>query len=236
VSYNINLRIAASLSLPIKVLTSACNLKDQTNMQHMKRTKNRPKKVLLFADVKKKSFGRYIVFILLIMFCSVTTIAQSFLGTITKQVNFREGPGTDYNIVSSLKPGTQLFIVSLETENDYYDVIDIRTNKEGYVHKSFVKVGKQVKENDEGVFSSNGTTASYNPEIEVFNNTSLTLTLKLDDKTYSFNAHEKRTITTSPGAISYRASAPGVIPYIGIDHLESNEGYTWQFYIVTRNK
>jgi hypothetical protein len=193
-------------------------------------------KALLLAEVQAKSVVIHTIFILLIMLCSVTTIAQSFLGTITKQVNFRGGPGIDYNVVGSLKPGTQLFIVSLNAENDFYDVIDIQTNKEGYVHKSFVKVGKQVKENKEGIFSSNGETSSYNPEVEVFNNTRLTLTLKLNDETYSFNAQEKRKITVSPGAISYRASAPGVIPSIGTERVESKEGYTWQFYIVTSNK
>ncbi len=199
-------------------------------------TKANLAKELNSADAQKKPIARHAIFILLIMFCSLTTIAQSYLGIITKQVNFRQGPGKDYDVISSLKPGTQIFIVSLDTENDFYDVIDIQTNKEGYVHKSFVKVGKQVKENDEGIFSSSGETSSYNPEVEVFNNTSLMLTLKLNDEVYSFASHEKRTITLSPGAISYRASAPGVIPNIGTEHLKSNEGYTWQFYIVTSYK
>jgi uncharacterized protein YgiM (DUF1202 family) len=178
---------------------------------------------------------KFLLLLLSILFCQIL-IAQSYLGTITKQVNFREGPGIDYNVVSSLKPGTQLFIVSLDTENNFYDVIDIQTNKEGYVHKSFVKVGKHVKENDQDIFTSSGETASYNPEIKVFNNTNLTLTLKLNYETYSFDPKVKRTITLSPGMISYRASAPGVIPSIGTESLESKEGYTWQFYIVTTRK
>ena len=156
--------------------------------------------------------------------------------TITKQVNFREGAGKEYDVIGSMKQGSQIFIVSLETDNDYYNIIDIRTNKEGYVHKSFVKVGKQIKENDQAVFSSSGETTSYNPEVEVFNNTSLTLTLKLNSETYSFNPKEKRTLTIEPGSISYRASAPGIIPNIGTQNLQSNQGYTWQFYIITRYK
>ncbi len=177
---------------------------------------------------------KYIIFILSTLLCSLTLSAQSYLGTITKQSNFREGPGKDYDVIGSLKPGTQIFIISIETENDFYNIIDIKTNKEGYVHKSFVKLGKQVKENEQGVFTPSGESKSYNPELEIFNNTSLTLTLKLNTETYSFSPKEKRTITVTPGAISYRASAPGVIPNIGTENLKSNEGYTWQFYIVTR--
>ena len=52
--------------------------------------------------------------------------SQSYLGTITKQVNFRQGPSSDYEIISSLKPGTQVFISSTETEDDFYNIIDIK--------------------------------------------------------------------------------------------------------------
>jgi len=173
---------------------------------------------------------------LVILYICVTSFGQSFIGTITKQVNFREGPNKEYNIISSLKSGTQIFIVSLETENDFYNIIDISTNKEGYVHKSFVKIGKQVKENDEGIFSSNGETSSYNSEVVIFNNTKLTLTLKINSVTYSFDPKEKRTLTIEPGTISYRASAPGIIPNIGSENLKSNQGYSWEFYIVTTYK
>jgi hypothetical protein len=162
-------------------------------------------------DQSEGSFIKHLLCLSVILSISLTSIAQSYLGTITKQVNLREGPGKDYNVIVSLKPRSQIFIVSLETENDFYDIIDIRTNKEGYVNKSFVKLGKLVKENDKGVFSPSGETTSYNPEVEVFNNTKLTLTLKLNSETYSFSPKEKRTLSIVPGAISYRASAPGII-------------------------
>ena len=53
-------------------------------------------------------------------------------------------------------------------------------------------------------------TSRYNPEIEIFNNTSLTLTLKLNSETYTFSPQQKRTITLNPGTYNYRASAPGL--------------------------
>lgn len=175
----------------------------------------------------KKSF-------LLILFLGVASLAfsQSYLGWVTKQVNFRQGPGTDQEIISSLKPGTQIFIVSLETQNDFYNVIDIATDKEGYIHKSFVKLGGLVEKNETGMFTPSGKTSSNYPEIAIFNNTSLTLTLKLNNEAYNFIPQQKRTITLNPGTYNYRASAPGVIPNIGTEHIESNMGYSWEFYIV----
>lgn len=174
-----------------------------------------------------------IILLTFLFLTSLTGFSQSYLGWVTSQVNFRQGPGTDYVVISSLQAGSQIFIVSLDTENDFYNVIDIASDKEGYIHKSFVKLGQEVEKNEKGMFTPSGKTSTYNPEIEIFNNTSLTLTLKLNSETYSFYPQQKRTITLSPGSYNYRASAPGVIPNIGTEYMESNMGYTWQFYIVT---
>jgi uncharacterized protein YgiM (DUF1202 family) len=64
-----------------------------------------------------------IIYTLSLLFVTITIFSQSYVGTITKQVNFREGASTDNSIISSLKPNTQVFIISLETENDYYNII-----------------------------------------------------------------------------------------------------------------
>jgi hypothetical protein len=160
-------------------------------------------------------------------------LSQSYLGTITKQVNFREGPSGDDTIISSLKPKTQIFIVSLETENDYYNIIDIATDREGYVHKSFVKIGKIVNKSDQSVFTPNGKTSNYDSEVKIFNNTSKTLTLKLNAELFRFAPYETKNIKLTPGEYDFRASAPGVIPYIGTERLNSSQAYSWEFYIST---
>jgi len=170
---------------------------------------------------------------LLIFFILISNAiySQSYLGTITKQVNFREGSSSYDNIISSLKPKTQIFIISLETENDYYNVIDIATDREGYIHKSYVRVGKVVNKSNESVFSPTGQSSNYDPEVKIFNNTSKTLTLKLNTQLYYFSPYETKNITLSPEKYDFRASAPGVIPYIGTENLNSNQGYSWEFYI-----
>jgi uncharacterized protein YgiM (DUF1202 family) len=176
------------------------------------------------------------IFLFLLAITANLAFSQSFLGRVSKQVNFRQGPGKDYNVISSLSQGTALFIISLETTNDFYNVIDIVNDKEGYVHKSFVSVGEEIEKNESGLFTPSGTTSEYNPSIEIYNNTELNLTLKLNDKTYSFYAQERKTITMLPGTCSYRASAPGVMPNYGTEYMKSNQDYTWQFYIVTERR
>ena len=177
-----------------------------------------------------------IILLSFLLFTCLTGFSQSYLGRVTKQVNFREGAGTDYSVISSLKVGTQIFIVSLETENDFYNIIDIATDKEGYIHKSFVNVGQEIEKNEQGMFTPSGKTEKYNPQINIFNDTDISMTLKLNDQTYSFSPHQKRDITMNPGTINYRASAPGVIPNIGIEYMQSNMNYEWQFYIVTERR
>jgi hypothetical protein len=167
---------------------------------------------------------------------SFFTYAQSYLGWTTAQVNFRESPNIDASIIKSLKLGSEVFIVSLETENDFYDIINIETNKEGFIHKSFVKIGQLVEESEKGMFTPSGETTSYNPDVEIYNKTDLILTLKLNSSFYSISPNEKRTITISPGSFTYRASAPGVIPAIGTEYFKSNMIYTWEFWIVTTRR
>ena len=172
----------------------------------------------------------------LLFFIGCSVFGQSYLGTITKQVNFRQGPGSDYEIISSLKTGTQVFISSIETEDDFYNIIDIKSDKEGYVHKSYVKVGKLVSKSTESVFTPDGQSSDYKPEVKIYNNTSKTLTLKMNTELFYFSPHETKNISLYPGEYDFRASAPGVIPYIGNESLSGNQSYSWQFYITTSRR
>lgn len=176
------------------------------------------------------------VFLFIFLALGIQVFSQSYLGTVTKNVNFRSGPSSDYEIIHSLKPGTQIFIVSLETEGDFYNIIDIETDKEGYVHKSYVKVGKLVTKSDGGFISASGNSSTNDSEANIFNNTSITMTLKLNTEVYRFSPQETKNIILIPGDYDFRASAPGVTPKVGTKNFENNRMYTWQFYIVTSRR
>ena len=186
--------------------------------------------------LKSKINLKFLLLQLTILFIGLTSYSQSYLGTISKQVNLREGPGTEYQTLASLKPKTQIFIVSLETEDDFYSVIDIATNKSGYVHKSYVTVGKVLPSSKGGLFTPSGSSGQEAPDVEIFNNTNRTMTLKLNSESHIFNPKEKKTLTLSAIQYSFIASAPGVIPNYGSETLESNTRYTWQFYILTKKR
>ena len=176
------------------------------------------------------------VLLLFLILISNVIYSQSYLGTITKQVNFRAGSSSSDMIISSLKPRTQIFIISLETDNDYYNIIDINTDKEGYVHKSYVKVGKIVNKSNGSFISASGNSSNNDSEAKIFNNTNITMTLKLNEIVYRFSPKETKNITLTPGDYDFRASAPGVVPSVGVKNFENNRTYTWQFYIVTSRR
>lgn len=171
----------------------------------------------------------------LILFLSLVTLsnAQSYLGYVTKQVNFRTESNTSCEIISSLPRGTALFIISKDKINGFYQVLNIETNKEGFVHSSFVQLDKMLPKNEDGIFTPVGKTSSAKPIIKIHNNTSLTLTLKLNNDLYTFSPQERKTLTLSSGSYSYRASAPSVLPDYGTENMQSNYEYEWSFYVST---
>lgn len=171
----------------------------------------------------------------LLCFCNFG-YSQSYLGTITKQVNFRQGTGSDYEIISSLKPGTQVFILSAESQDDFYNIIDIKTDEEGFVHKSYVKIGKLIAKSDGGFIQETGNSTTDNAEANIFNNTNYTMTLKLNSEVYKFLPKETKNIVLTPGDYSFRASATNVIPNVGVKNFKINGAYNWQFYIETRRR
>ncbi|HSJ66466.1 MAG TPA: SH3 domain-containing protein [Anditalea sp.] len=174
--------------------------------------------------------------LLLVLLCFSFSVghSQSYLGWVTTQVNFREGPGTNTKVMGTLPEGTQIFIISAVPVNDFISIIDIATNKEGYVSRTFVKQGDLIQVSQGGTFQPTGETAAYEPEIKIYNNTDKTLTLLMNEVIYTFHSRERKSLKLNPGIYKYRASAPGVIPDLGVERLENNRGYEWEFYIVSR--
>lgn len=176
---------------------------------------------------------KYILSLILYLSLISLSNAQSYLGYVTKQVNFRTESNTSCEIISSLPRGTVLFVISKDKINGFYQVLNIETNKEGFIHSSFVQLDKMLPKNENGIFTPVGKTNSTKPIIKIHNNTSLTLTLKLNNELYTFSPQERKTLTLSSGSYSYRASAPGVMPDYGAENMQSKYEYEWSFYVST---
>lgn len=160
--------------------------------------------------------------------------AQAYLGQTTKAVNLRSGPGVEHRALRSIPSGSSLFVASKVMQNGYYTVVDIDSNMEGYVDAASVRLVQPLQANQEGVFTPTGRTASHLCELEIYNRTEKTLTLKLDTDTYSFQPYQRTKLSVTPRTYSYRASAPGVLPDFGTEKLSGGTSYSWEFYIVTQ--
>jgi hypothetical protein len=189
---------------------------------------------LVFCLDESKWLFKSVIVLLFILPAQSQAFSQSYLGHTTKTVNLREGPGTGYDVLTQLEEGEQVFVISKTPTNDFLNVIHIKTAEEGWIHKDFVLIKSEVPRSSERIFTPEARISSGNSEINVYNNTALTLTLSLNKKNYIFKPRERKTLTLYPGNYDYRASAPGVIPYYGVDSLDSNYRYSWEFYIVTR--
>ena len=191
------------------------------------------RKAYFSSQFAKKFAFRFLLAFAILSASFIQAYAQSYQGYAVKNANLREGPGKQYNIIEPLIAGDTVFIISIETKNDFFNVIHVKTASEGWVHKSLIKIESEVPENSEPVFTPEGKSTSENPEAEIFNNTNLTMTLDINGKKYIFAPKEKKTLTLTAGNCNFRASAPGVIPFSGKDHLERSYLYSWTFYIET---
>jgi hypothetical protein len=172
-----------------------------------------------------------IILLYFIFFLSVSTsFCQSYLGLTTKNSKIRDFPNKNSKTSATLKINTQVFLYSLDTINGYYKIIHIESNKEGWLHHTTVKLVKELPKNESSPFTAE---RSYGTEclVDVFNNTSISMTLKIDTNYYYFEPKEKKSLSLYPNRYSYVASAPFVIPYFGEENFNAGYKYSWTFYI-----
>ncbi len=160
-------------------------------------------------------------------------LATRWVARVTTNVNLREGPSTLYDIIVTIPKNAYIYYNDEEICDGFVPVIYIDTDIHGYISNRYIKNEQEVAVDDSGQLQLVGTTEEYDPEINIENNTNVTMTLRMNDKEYKFSPREKKPIIVPPGQVTMTASSPGVIPYVGIDYVESNYVYDWVFYIKT---
>ena len=163
---------------------------------------------------------------------------KSYIGIVNKEIDLLSGPGSGFEIIKNLIPGNQLFIISDKPINDYYNVIDIVSNEEGYVHKSFVELANEVEINEvNDLFKFAGKSESLtSSRIEAINSSEKPMTLILGGSTWLFAPKGKWFINVSPGYYKIIVSSPNVIPYIEKVEIESGKNYKREYVIIEVEK
>ncbi len=157
---------------------------------------------------------------------------KSYIGVVkNKEINLLEGPGSDYEIITNLIPGSELFIISDKPINGYYNVIDVLSNQEGYVDVLFVNIGGEIKANDESSkFIVTGVSENPNSSIiNIFNNAKVRASIKMGGYNYIFEPDARRDIDISPGEYKIIVSYPNMIPFIEKVEIESGKNYKREY-------
>jgi uncharacterized protein YgiM (DUF1202 family) len=155
--------------------------------------------------------------------------AQLKLGTAKSEINFREGPGLNYRIVSTIDHSNLLVILPREPLNDFIEVFDIETSSTGYVSENLIGVTDTLMAQKQLFFEKSGSAASGEVEIEMINKTSKTLFVWINKNTYNLSPFEKKVLIMNTEEITFFSSAPGLFPVFGKEILKKGSTYRWIF-------
>lgn len=152
--------------------------------------------------------------------------------TVTR-ANLRENADVDSSAIIEISKGDLVVLLDRSPVGSWYNVIHVKSNKEGWVHGSTI-LTYYTKNRKPNLTIPGRSTGSYkNPTLEVKNDSNKTMTLKLREARYVFSPQESKTIPLTAGRYSFHASAPNVIPDFGEQNFELGYVYSWRFYIVT---
>ena len=165
-----------------------------------------------------------------------TVTYKSFTATCLKNANLYETPEITSNIIKSFEPGNTVFVVSKNTVNGYYYVIDPISGSIGYINKSLIGQLKQQDDQKDLLLTPSGISESLSiSEIKISNSTDNLLGVKIGLLQYFLDPKETRTITIEPGEYIIFAWQKGVIPYRKKQIIESGQNYERNFIIVYSN-
>ncbi len=159
-----------------------------------------------------------------------------FLARTIKKASLKSDADSSSKTKLILPLGSQLYAFSESDVDGYIKVIDIRTNKLGYVRKTTIKKVKDLPLSQSNAFGESGQSSSADPEVVIKNTTSKTITLIVGAKYFSLSPHTTSTETIESGDLTYTASAPLVIPLSGRHTFTAGDKYIWTFTIETSYK
>jgi uncharacterized protein YgiM (DUF1202 family) len=155
--------------------------------------------------------------------------AQLKLGSAKSEINFREGPGTNFKVAYKIDKSNLLVILPREPRNDFIEVFDIESNSYGFVAENLITVTDTLNFQKQHFFERSGPNESGELEIELINGTSKTLFIWINDNTYNLFPFEKKVLEMNTEDIVFFSSAPGLFPVFGKETLKKGSSYRWNF-------
>lgn len=153
---------------------------------------------------------------------------QSYLGYVNHPTELID---TLYKPIRSVSKGDALFVISLDSQFGHYNVVHIKSNKEGFIPRKHVSLERVVPQTEDNIFSSIKKSEVRDPVIKIFNSSRIPISVKLNNTIYDISPKERTTIHLKAGRYYYRVSNPEIEPYYGSEELDEYKLYEWEFYI-----
>ena len=156
---------------------------------------------------------------------------QLKLGGSQSEINFREGPGLNSRVLSTVSSSNLLVILPREVQNGFVEVFDIESNSFGFVYESLIKVTDTLNFQKQHFFERSGENENGDIEIELINRTDKSLFIWINKNIINLTPHEKKNLIFNDEEIIYFSSAPGLYPVFGREILKKGNSYKWNFTI-----
>lgn len=150
---------------------------------------------------------------------------ETILGTVQMPVD-----SNNQTIIDKNQP---LILKDTSGKGEWYNVIDIDSGVEGWVHGSLIDIHYTKERKKANIFTTEKI-STIQPEVVIRNDSYKDLTLKVGNNTYVIEKHSEKAMLIDTGTFNYYASAPGVIPAIGEQTFEAGYRYSWRFWIETK--
>jgi hypothetical protein len=170
-----------------------------------------------------------ILFLLLLLAYKSPVYGQLKLGGSKSEINFREAPGTNSRVLSTISSSNLLVILPGEPQNGFVEVFDIESSSFGFVYEPLIKVTDTLNFQKQNFFERSGQNENGDIVIELSNRTDHPLFIWINKNIYNLAPHEKKDLVFNDEEITYFSSAPGLYPVFGREILKKGYSYKWNF-------
>ena len=173
--------------------------------------------------------NRSVVFLLLLFVYVFPLYGQLKLGGSQSEINFREGPGLNSKVLSTVSSSNLLVILPGDSQNGFVEVFDIESSSFGYVYESLIKVSDTLNFQKQYFFEKSGENETSDIAIELINRTEKPLFVWINRNIFNLAPHEKKDLIFNDEEITYFSSAAGLYPVFGREILKKGNSYRWDF-------
>jgi hypothetical protein len=170
-----------------------------------------------------------IAFLLLLFVFIFPIYGQLKLGGSQSEINFREGPGMNSRVISTVGSSNLLVILPGEPQNGFVEVFDNESSSFGFVYEPLIKVTDTLYFQKQLFFERSGKNENGYITIELINRTDHSLFIWINRNSYNLAPHEKKDLIFNDEEITYFSSAPGLYPVFGREILKKGFSYKWDF-------